>query len=85
MAAKCMVALLGGDLKSNELPDTVPEPIRDFLLGFLVQAVEKRTLCAAWDAHDKFDKILLDILGKHSYRPFKIPGDTIRIEVEKSR
>jgi len=74
MLAKCCVALLGGDVKTNKLPDTVPEKVRDFFRPLLLESPGARRLrggAAAWDLHDRFDWILKELVGKPKYRPFR--------------
>lgn len=72
MLAKCMVALLGGDPKTNAMKDEVPKPVQDLLLQCLDPAPTMR-LTNAWDIHEVFDKILEDLTGRPRYREFKMP------------
>jgi serine/threonine protein kinase len=72
MAAKSAVALLGGDVETNQVPDTVPVQIKAFLSSSLIQAQSKRPQ-DAWDLHEDFDKLLLNLVGKPEYRPFSMP------------
>lgn len=73
MAAKCAVALLGGDVKTDQIPDTVPEDIRDFFSPSLDEAVRRRPQ-GAWDLHVQFDALLKKVVGPPEYRPFAMPG-----------
>lgn len=73
MAAKCAVALVGGDVKTGRMPDSVPEPIRDFFAPSLEPAVRYRPQ-DAWGLHEQFDALLLKVIGKRAYRPFSMPG-----------
>lgn len=72
MAAKCALALVGGDVKTNEMPDKVPEQIQTFLLSCLGESPSSRPR-SAWDLHDKFDEVLRGLIGKPRYRPFSLP------------
>jgi serine/threonine protein kinase len=72
MAAKCVIALLGGNVRTNAIPHTVPEDIRDFLLPCLDEAVRHRPH-GAWDLHEQFDALLQKLVGKPTYRPFTVP------------
>ena len=72
MAAKCAVALLGGDVKTNRLPDTIPAEIRDFFAPCFHEIPHHRPR-DAWDLHEIFDKLLLQVVGKPTYRPFTLP------------
>ncbi len=73
MASKCVVALLGGDVKENSIPTKVPQEIRDFFEPCLAKNPARRPQ-DAWDLHVKFDEILLKLVGKPKYRPFSMPG-----------
>lgn len=73
MAAKCAVALLGGDVETNQLPDTVPQQIKAFLQSSLTQATRHRP-ADAWDLHESLDRLLLGLVGKPTYRLFSMPS-----------
>jgi serine/threonine protein kinase len=72
MAAKCCVALLGGDVKTNGIPDTVPNEVKVFLEGCLVRSASRRPQ-DAWELHEVFDQLLLKLVGKPTYRPLTMP------------
>lgn len=72
MAAKCAVALVGSDVKTNRMPDTVPGRVQDFFKGCLDPDPAKRPQ-NAWDAHESFEKVLETVVGKRKYRPFPMP------------
>ena len=72
MMAKCVQALLGGDLKTNEYPDSVPEPIRNLLGLCLNESVNMRPIDAS-EVHDTLDKLLKEVVGKPRFRPFVLP------------
>ena len=74
MAAKCAVALLGGNVETDQIPDTVPVPIRAFFSGSLLRAPEKRPQ-DAWDLHEEFDKLLQALVGPPKYRAFSMPPE----------
>jgi serine/threonine protein kinase len=76
MLAKCAVALLGGDVKTDTLPDAVPEVIRNFLRGCLDKSQSRRP-SDAWSLHEEFDGILRNVVGKPSYRRFEMPSATL--------
>lgn len=75
MAAKCAVQLLGGDIKTNKMPDKVPAEIRSFLDECLVPLPNMRPR-NAWDLHEAFDQLLLKLVGKPSYRLLNMPART---------
>jgi serine/threonine protein kinase len=72
MMAKCAVALIGGDVTTNAMPNTVPQSVQDFLLDCLQEAPRMRPQ-NAWDLHENFDKLLALVVGKSKYRPFTMP------------
>lgn len=73
MSAKCALALIGGDIDTNEMPDTVPEPIQQFIKECLDPSPNMRPQ-NAWDLHEEFDKLLRKVVGKPVYRPFNMSG-----------
>jgi serine/threonine protein kinase len=73
MAAKCCVALLGGDTRTNELPTTVPKEIQAFLDECLVRNPSRRPQ-DAWDLHETFDHLLRKLVGPPEYRLLQMPA-----------
>lgn len=75
MAAKCAVALLGGDVVTNVLPKAVPTPISVFLKACLL-APQSHRPDDAWALHDEFKGLLERVVGKPKYRPLTMPART---------
>jgi len=73
MVAKCCVALLGGNVATGEMPETVPREVQSLLQRCLREKPSERPQ-SAWELHDEFDAILLNIVGKPKYRPFALPS-----------
>lgn len=73
MIAKCAVALLGGDVVTNQVPATVPKPIQAFLGSCLLPAQHRRP-DDAWKLHEDFDELLQRLVGKPKYRPLVMPA-----------
>lgn len=73
MAAKCAVALLGGNVKTNDMPRTVPTEIRRFFEKCLVPEQKKRPN-DAWALHEQLDELLVKLIGKPTYRLFQMPA-----------
>lgn len=71
MAAKCFLALLGGNVETNVLPDAVPAEVKAFLAECLRETPSARPQ-DAWELHDRFDEILQKLVGKPHYRAFHI-------------
>lgn len=72
MAGKCAIALLGGDVRTNDLPATVPVEIASFFRSCVEEQPSRRPQ-NAWDLHVTFDKLLERLVGKPSYRLFVMP------------
>jgi serine/threonine protein kinase len=71
-AAKCAVYLLGGDVETNQMPDTVPPQVKAFLQASLLPATSARPQ-DAWELHDSFDRLMLAVVGERKFRPFVMP------------
>jgi len=69
MAAKCFIALVGGDVAKNEMPASVPAEIKEFFARCLADLRPHD----AWDLYDQFDELLRRVVGKRKYRPFVMP------------
>lgn len=72
MTAKCAIALVGGDVTTNMIPDAIPNKIQEFFKHCLLEKPSERPQ-DAWDAHEMLDKTLQSVLGKRRYRPFPMP------------
>ncbi len=72
MAARIAIALVGGDLETGNLPGSVPTGVQLFLQDCILEDPNRRPQ-NAWDLHESFDKLLLSIVGKPTYRPFRMP------------
>lgn len=66
------MALVGGDVVTGKMPDSIPSQIRAFFSACLLPAARLRPQ-SAWDLHDEFDALLKKVVGKREYRPFKMP------------
>jgi serine/threonine protein kinase len=75
MVAKCMVALLGGNIATNQMPATVPKQFQAFLGSCLLPAQHRRP-DDAWSLHEDLDKLLSQLVGKPKYRPLFMPPRT---------
>lgn len=73
MLAKCFVALLGGNVETNQMPDSVPKQFRAFLSSCLIPAQSMRP-DDAWKLHEDLDALLLRIGVKPSYRWLEMPA-----------
>jgi|SRR5271166_424375 len=72
MVFKCIIYLLGGDVETGRMPDTVPKPFRSFISGCLIASPTHRPN-DAWKLHEELDELLLKLVGKPKYRPLTMP------------
>lgn len=72
MVAKCMIRLVGGDLKTNSVPSNVPFSLAQLLRGCTMKSPEHR-LDDAWWLHKEIDGMLIRIFGPRKFRPFNMP------------
>jgi hypothetical protein len=68
MTASTMIALLGGDVKSKQIPDSVPKPIKLILKACL------NGMDDAMIVHKEFNKVIRELFGQPKFRDFKIPN-----------
>lgn len=72
MLGKIVVALLGGDLATNRMPDSIPKPMRTFISSLLIENQSRRPDDAG-KLHEEFDALLTSVVGKPKYRPLEMP------------
>jgi serine/threonine protein kinase len=70
LAARCMVALLGGDPASGYLPVSIPAPLRSFFRGCLLPV--KLAPQEAWALTAEFDELIERLWGPRQFHPFKM-------------
>jgi serine/threonine protein kinase len=75
MVGKCIVAVLGGDVPTNEMPSTVPTPFREFVSKFLVYDKAGRPT-DAWALHDELEAVLRRMGVERKYRVLDMPPRT---------
>jgi serine/threonine protein kinase len=76
MAARCMTRLLGGHPATQELPPSVPRPIRTLLRACLLPSAQRR-VDDAWHVFDDFHEILGRLYGPPQFRPFAMPREHV--------
>ncbi len=68
-AGKCMIYLLGGDIKDNSMPDSVDPRLQQFVKYFLLPSPLQR--CQdAWQAYNQLDNLRKEIWGSKSFKEF---------------
>ncbi len=87
MAAKCAIALLGGNVETNQLPEKImrgdpaasgvdEEKARAQLQAFFqvsLLANPRKRPQDPWQVHEDFDKLLVSLVGPPKYRLFTMP------------
>lgn len=73
-AANCLIALLGGDVKSGALPPTAPATLHALLRACLLTSPHRRVQ-DAWQLFDDFREILERLYGPPRFREFTMPGE----------
>jgi hypothetical protein len=62
LAARCLVYLAGGNPRTNEMPDSVPLPMQEFVRTCLLEGPRMRP-DDAWSLQKDFDALLLRLYG----------------------
>ncbi len=70
-AGKCMVYLLGGDLETNYVPESIEEELRRFILFFLLGSPYQRAQ-DAWEMYEKLDKLIIRLWGPKKFLNFEM-------------
>lgn len=72
MSARCLFCILGGDVRTGTLPDSVPEELSDLIYS---QAGEDTTgvYSDAWGLLSRLDAVAKSVYGKNTYHPFQMP------------
>ncbi len=68
---KCMVYLLGGNLKTNKIPDDVEEPLQRFIQTLLIESPLQRPR-DAWEMYGELRQILTALWGPRKFIEFEI-------------
>lgn len=68
-AGKIMIKLLGGDIETNAVPNSIPKSVRNLLAATILQPP---TFDSAAEIREEFVKILKALYGKPVFRPFML-------------
>lgn len=68
---KCMIYILGGDPKTNEMPDSVNPRIQSFLKAFVLESKWQR-VHDAWLMHAELIKLIESLWGERVFLKFRI-------------
>lgn len=72
MAARTMVAAMGGNPTSGEIPETVPRAFRAYFRGCLLGAQAQRPQ-SAWRLLSEFDSLIEKLWGRRRFHQFSMP------------
>lgn len=70
IAAKCMVKLLGGNVKTKELPSEIPKKVKGFLRACMIENMFYRPQNSL-DVHEEFGHTLNEV-WKRGFHPFSL-------------
>lgn len=68
---KCMIYILGGDVKTNEMPKSVEEPLQRFIKFFVRESPLQRTQ-DGWEMHAELIRLVESLWGKRRFLDFKM-------------
>lgn len=68
---KCMIYILGGDIKTNRMPNDVEEPLQRLLKSFVIESPLQRPR-DAWEMHSELRKIITALWGKREFLEFRM-------------
>lgn len=73
MASKVMIALLGGNVATNEMPSSVPELLQETLLKTLTTRTRDRAHGEVLTFHREIREVMQILVGPRKFRPFTMP------------
>lgn len=68
---KCMIFALGGDIKTNEMPDIVEDKLQRFIKFFVRESPLQRAQ-DAWEMHEKLNELVVELWGLKKFLEFKM-------------
>lgn len=72
MTARCLFCVLGGDVSTGRLPDTVPGPLAELIRAHALEGASNRVE-EAWDLVLKIDAVARAVFGPPKFHPFNMP------------
>lgn len=66
---KCMIFVLGGDITTNKMPTSVPEPLQRFIRVCVLESALQRPQ-DAWQLHPQLISIVESLWGRRTFIPF---------------
>lgn len=67
---KCMIFILGGDIKTNEMPDIVEDKLQRFIKFFVRESPLQRAQ-DAWEMHEKLNELVIELWGQKKFLEWK--------------
>ncbi len=68
---KCMIYILGGDIKTNEMPTGIDERLQRFIKFFVRESQFQRAR-DAWEMHKILNDLVIELWGPKRFLEFKI-------------
>lgn len=68
---KCMIYILGGDVKNNLMPQTVDERLQRFIQFFVRESSRQRAQ-DGWEMNEQLKKLRSEIFGQKKFLEFKM-------------
>jgi serine/threonine protein kinase len=68
---KCMIFLLGGDVKTNRIPSHVNEKLQRLIKYFTLPSPLQRAQ-DAWQMHEQLDKLVVELWGPKKFLKFEM-------------
>lgn len=68
---KCMIWILGGDIKTNQLPDSVEEPLQR-MLNFMTMESPLQRAQDAWKLHHLLNETVIELWGRKRFLVFEM-------------
>lgn len=68
---KCLIYLLGGDIKTDKMPDSVPEKFQRFIKFFVLKSQLGRAQ-DAWEMYETLEELRKEIWGRKKFVEFAI-------------
>ncbi len=68
---KCVIYLLGGDIKTNKMPSSVEEEFQRFIKFFVMKSPRQRAR-DAWEMYHELVKLRKKLWPKRGFKPFKM-------------
>lgn len=77
MTARCLFCVLGGDVRTGTLPDTVPTALADLIYLHAAEGRQASAFLSAWDLLIRVDEVAKIVYGGSKFHPFEMPRGSV--------